>query len=394
MGTAAAIAMLRQSMGDGAKATGFGALRPVSAKHHLKKKKTGHVPNSETQYTDATTPTFQRTYSTLTGDAPTEVIDRTTDTVPVSIRAIVNGISGVDAFTQPHFDIEIFVEMAWLLHKPLEDVVPEEEWFPPLHLINCIYEHGERTGRVKIDSEITLEDNSKAVVMLKSLCVRGTFSCHFELRNFPYDRQTIYVHGVCYSAAAEVVVADPANLPDTACASLMRVRDSNGTKIRKSFSEQKLPLPKITKLGGSRAKVAPLAQVKRIGGAVEFHAWEGASVVKTTNFSLRDTWVLSPTLVVRTGETNPSEAEDGKLFPIVDLGLYMRRRPRYYMWNVVFPTYLYVAISFSSVLVDPLDFQARSEITLAMLLTSTAFKFVVMRLLPEVTYLQCWISIC
>ena len=126
----------------------------------------------------------------------------------------------------------------------------------------------------------------------------------------------------------------------------MRVRDSNGTKIRKSFSEQKLPLPKITKLGGSRAKVAPLAQVKRIGGAVEFHAWEGASVVKTTvprctkgyqplrcvlqNFSLRDTWVLSPTLVVRTGETNPSEAEDGKLFPIVDLGLYMRRRPRYY----------------------------------------------------------------
>ena len=74
--------MLRQSMGDGAKATGFGALRPVSAKHHLKKKKTGHLPNSETQYTDATTPTFQRTYSTLTGDAPTEVIDPTTDTVP------------------------------------------------------------------------------------------------------------------------------------------------------------------------------------------------------------------------------------------------------------------------------------------------------------------------
>ena len=78
--------------------------------------------------------------------------------------------------------VQIFVEMAWLLHKPLEDVVPEEvptvlrapsacsrsqcadqEWFPPLHLINCIYEHGERTGRVKVDSETTLEDNSKAV---------------------------------------------------------------------------------------------------------------------------------------------------------------------------------------------------------------------------------------
>ena len=108
-------------------------------------------------------------------------------------------------------------------------------------------------------------------------------------------------------------------------------------------------------------------------------------------------------MVVRTGETNPAEAEDGKLFPTVDLGLYMRRRPRYYVWNVVFPTCLYVAISFSSVLVDPLEFQARSfalgtqraadgtcvrsEITLAMLLTSVAFKFVVMRLLPEVAYL-------
>ena len=73
---AAASIMLRQSMGDGAKAAGFGG------KHHLKKKKTAHIPNSETQYTDATSPTFQRTYSTLTGDAPQEVIDPTTDTVP------------------------------------------------------------------------------------------------------------------------------------------------------------------------------------------------------------------------------------------------------------------------------------------------------------------------
>ena len=114
--------------------------------------------------------------------------------------------------------------------------------------------------------------------MIKSMCVRGTFSCHFELRNFPYDQQTIYVHGVCYSASAELSSVDPANRPDTAARTLMRIR---GSESGHSSTQSQLPARRVTKCG-SRAKVAQEVNVDRVGGAVRFHAWEGASVVKTT----------------------------------------------------------------------------------------------------------------
>ncbi|EDQ92771.1 uncharacterized protein MONBRDRAFT_30738 [Monosiga brevicollis MX1] len=85
----------------------------------------------------------------------------------------------------------------------------------------------------------------------------------------------------------------------------------------------------------------------------------------------------------------------GKSFPLAPLCITVARKPSYYMWNIVFPVFWIVAVSGVSMAIEGdsetevLD--ARLSVTLTLLLTLIAVKFVVASDLPNASYLT-WLD--
>ena len=89
-----------------------------------------------------------------------------------------------------------------------------------------------------------------------------------------------------------------------------------------------------------------------------------------------ESWKLLPDLEV--------DRSDGVKMSIK---LVMQRAPSFYLWNVCFVNFLIVLVSFSVVGIPNGDLADRLSVTLTCMLTSVAFKFVIMQSLPIASYL-------
>ena len=63
----------------------------------------------------------------------------------------------------------------------------------------------------------------------------------------------------------------------------------------------------------------------------------------------------------------------------------------YFAYNLVLPSFFFVALSFASLLLPPADLGERCDIVLAILLTEVAFKFLFTDKLPKTPYLS-WLD--
>ena len=73
--------------------------------------------------------------------------------------------------------------------------------------------------------------------------------------------------------------------------------------------------------------------------------------------------------------------------PDLSLALYMRRKPDFYLYNIVFPTFIIILCAFGTSIVPLENFSDRTSITLTLLLTIVAFKFISISWIPSIPYL-------
>ncbi|XP_071494596.1 cys-loop ligand-gated ion channel-like [Diadema antillarum] len=89
-------------------------------------------------------------------------------------------------------------------------------------------------------------------------------------------------------------------------------------------------------------------------------------------------------------------------YPLYNITLNVKRKPSYYMWNVALIMFLITPLAFTSFAVDWEAPGDRLSVTLTLLLTAVAFKFVVSQSLPNTSYqtlldyyvLWCMIFLC
>ena len=79
--------------------------------------------------------------------------------------------------------------------------------------------------------------------------------------------------------------------------------------------------------------------------------------------------------------------EDLKKYPLLHVYFIGQRRAAYYMWNIALPNFLLSALVFTSFAIAPEDLADRLSVTLTLVLTSVAFKYMVAQELPRISYL-------
>ena len=84
--------------------------------------------------------------------------------------------------------------------------------------------------------------------------------------------------------------------------------------------------------------------------------------------------------------SNANESTSNKQYQTLSIDVPMRRKPGYYLWNIVLIQALISAISLSTSLIEVSDFAGRMENILTVLLSTVAFKFIIAEALPNINY--------
>lgn len=108
--------------------------------------------------------------------------------------------------------------------------------------------------------------------------------------------------------------------------------------------------------------------------------------IRTWNFTGRNEWKLEPHVLTKSTFTIKEPAASDNIFPIYEVKMHALRKYAYYIYNVVFIMDFISALSFTSYTVDAGSPGERIQISLTLLLTSVALKYVVNSFVPQVPY--------
>jgi hypothetical protein len=91
------------------------------------------------------------------------------------------------------------------------------------------------------------------------------------------------------------------------------------------------------------------------------------------------------------GVTQWQRSDDGVCYPVLNIFVTLSRKPGFYFSNVAVPIFLLVMLGFTSEFISDHDIADRMQITLTLLLTLVAYKFVINQHLPTTNY-QTWLD--
>ena len=165
---------------------------------------------------------------------------------------------------------------------------------------------------------------SKTPTVSLNLCAlaEGTFNVMYELQTFPYDHQSLSV------------------------------------QVRSKCANE---------------KAAPVV--------LDSDTWAGG--IQRENFALSNVWTLEDNVAV---SPKPIDMQDtiGLSYPGLRFAVHVQRKSAYYVINVVCPTGLYALLCGCQAWIPRQDVSDRLSVSLTLLLTATAYKFVTASMLPAV----------
>jgi hypothetical protein len=222
--------------------------------------------------------------------------------------------------------------------------LPNGDWTPEVTFLNC-------EAKQPDDRRLRVLPSEEGSTLILTYIIKGVWHHLFDLRQFPVDTQRLLLRGVLWRNAQERVVDVDAD---------------TGEVLRTELFH-----------GRVRFEMEPCQ-------------------LYADSFTHADVWRVSTRPVVcRQGHTDDTYrgAEDGQRFTALDVEVTLKRKPLFYITNVLFPFFFFVCLSFMSfgVEIDAPGFGGllsdRNSLTLNMVLTAAAFKVVVANYTPAVAYL-------
>ncbi|XP_070560479.1 cys-loop ligand-gated ion channel-like isoform X3 [Ptychodera flava] len=126
--------------------------------------------------------------------------------------------------------------------------------------------------------------------------------------------------------------------------------------------------------------------------------WPDTDVQFKKNMSIKDSiridtftgaqeWDLHKHVISQAVDEDRELTGSHRKYPMYHITAHVQRRIGFYLWNVALIMFLIMCMTFASFSVDPFEPADRLSVTLTLLLTSVAFKFVVSQSLPTISYL-------
>mmetsp|Transcript_36497 Transcript_36497/g.53461 ORF Transcript_36497/g.53461 Transcript_36497/m.53461 type:complete len:403 (-) Transcript_36497:47-1255(-) len=262
----------------------------------------------------------------------------------LSARSTVYRLSHIDSSEQTFF-AEVFLRLSVDINDLGGD--PEEmleyllKYEPKLELMNL--DEGDEPAFQGSGIE-QAEDHR---ILYYDFMIKGKFSERLDLRPFPFDTQQIRVR----IALKEYVLG-------------RHTSDPQQITLNKSII---LPNEK-----GSRAVIIA----------------EGTGVkLLPSTFHDSDVWWLEDNVRLHASLSDPAASSSLHQYANLDLIFNLRRKSPSYIYNIMLPTAVLTTFAWLTSGVQRADLGNRCQITLTLLLTTVAFKFVVSDTLPPVSYL-------
>ncbi|XP_066292111.1 glycine receptor subunit alpha-4-like isoform X1 [Branchiostoma lanceolatum] len=109
--------------------------------------------------------------------------------------------------------------------------------------------------------------------------------------------------------------------------------------------------------------------------------------IRTDTFTGSHEWELYGHLLCKPAITGQHQSTSHQRYALYNITAHVQRKMGFYVWNIAFIMFLIMALSFTAFSVPPNEPADRLSVTLTLLLTSVAFKFVVTQSLPTISYL-------
>jgi len=111
------------------------------------------------------------------------------------------------------------------------------------------------------------------------------------------------------------------------------------------------------------------------------------SAINLSSFVDQQEWKLHEHIEVSRKVMTQEYSSSNRCHPALSVTCRAARRPGYFYWNVFLVMFFITALSFSTFSVSPELPQNRLQLSLTLLLTCVAFKFVINKMIPPVSYL-------
>eukprot|EP00808_Paulinella_micropora_P011255 g7706.t1 len=111
------------------------------------------------------------------------------------------------------------------------------------------------------------------------------------------------------------------------------------------------------------------------------------SFVNNKNFFFDNEYDIEPGVKFEQDLTLPSESASNRQYPILRISAVIRRKYQFWGWNVVLPLFLLTSTSSACLAVPQNNVGDRTSITLTMMLTTVAYKYLIAGNLPNISYL-------
>ncbi|XP_071488317.1 cys-loop ligand-gated ion channel-like [Diadema antillarum] len=262
-------------------------------------------------------------------DKPNEVVHKKRDDgMKVDARVRVNIITVGDIDTlKEEFNCELALTIKWkepsIKGLKADEIDWSEHWDPRIYFFNAVsIDKYEVKHRVGLKSPYDDETDPIPDAQL-SIRMKGTFKSVMRLTDFPFDYQNLTIK--IMSDWPKKVIEFSKD---------MTQKDSVRTDTFTGGQEWRLM---------KHVDAAPVEEEKMSSGAVN-------------------------------------------AYPLYNITVNVKRIPNYYMWNVAFIMFFITPLAFSSFAVDLSAPEDRLGVTLTLLLTAVAFKFVVAQSLPNTSY--------
>ena len=114
---------------------------------------------------------------------------------------------------------------------------------------------------------------------------------------------------------------------------------------------------------------------------------QGSHVVLLTKFFMEGDMYTYLGSEYVTSTSDPTESASGKAYDAIEFRYRLQRRPQYFIWNILVPTFALTSLNFIAFAFPPSELSDRLSVTLTIMLTTAAYKFTVADKLPPVAYL-------
>jgi succinate dehydrogenase/fumarate reductase cytochrome b subunit len=111
------------------------------------------------------------------------------------------------------------------------------------------------------------------------------------------------------------------------------------------------------------------------------------SFTNSRNFTFGNEYEMQEGVKFVPGITAKDESASLRQYPTLSMAAVVHRKIGYWVYNVVIPLYLITAVSCASFAVPPEDVADRCSITMTMMLTTVAYKYLISDRLPTISYL-------